>query len=244
MGREVSASAQADAGAEIVAGVDRAATAAEYPVYADFSALSRESADVLIDFSVAPAVDAVLDFAERTGMPAVICTTGLSEAQLTRVAALQEKIAVLQSANMSLGVNLLMKLAAEAAGILAAKGFDIEIVEKHHRRKVDAPSGTALAIADGINAVCHRRFHYVYDREPKHEARAQDEIGISAVRGGTIPGDHDVIYAGDDEVLTVSHRAYSRCIFAQGAVEAAKFLAGQKPGRYTMADVIAAGLEA
>ena len=243
MGREVSATALADAGTEIVAGVDRTAGPADYPVYADFSKLTKESADVLIDFSVAAAVDAVLDFAERTGMPAVICTTGLSEAQLTRIAALQEKVAILRSANMSLGVNLLMKLAAEAANVLAAKGFDIEIVEKHHRRKVDAPSGTALAIADEINAACDELFHYVYDRESRHTAREQDEIGISAVRGGTIPGDHDVIYAGDDEVLTLSHRAYSRRIFSQGAVEAAKFLAGQKPGRYTMADVIAASLQ-
>lgn len=243
MGREVSAFAASDETVKIVAGVDRTELATEYPVYADFSKLTKESADVLIDFSVAPAVDAVLDFAERTGMPAVICTTGLSEAQLTRIASLQEKVAILRSANMSLGVNLLMKLAAEAANVLAAKGFDIEIVEKHHRRKVDAPSGTALAIADEINAACNERFHYVYDREPRHTAREQDEIGISAVRGGTIPGDHDVLYAGEDEVLSLSHRAYSRRIFAQGAVEAAKFLAGQKPGPYTMADVIAASLE-
>ena len=133
MGREVSAFAASDETVKIVAGVDRAELATEYPVYADFSKLTKECADVLIDFSVAPAVDAVLDFAERTGMPAVICTTGLSEAQLTRIASLQEKVAILRSANMSLGVNLLMKLAAEAANVLAAKGFDIEIVEKHHR---------------------------------------------------------------------------------------------------------------
>lgn len=148
-------------------------------------------------------------------------------------------MAILKSANMSLGINMLFRLLKEAAGILAPAGFDIEIVEKHHNLKVDAPSGTALALADSINEEMGDAYDYVYDRSQVREKRKEKEIGISAVRGGTIVGDHDVIFAGADEVVTFSHRAYSKAVFGKGAVQAAKFLAGKPAGMYDMGDVIA-----
>ena len=146
--------------------------------------------------------------------------------------------AVLKSANMSVGINLLLKLLKEAAPTLAAAGFDIEIVEKHHNQKLDAPSGTALALADAVNEASDGVYHYVYDRSQVRQKREKNEIGISAVRGGTIVGDHDVIFAGTDEVITFEHRAYSRAVFGKGAIQAAKFLAGKPAGRYDMSDVI------
>jgi len=157
------------------------------------------------------------------------------------VAAVEEaskKVAILRSANMSLGVNMLLKILKEAAGILAPAGFDIEIVEKHHNLKVDAPSGTALALADSINEELGNQYEYVYDRSQVRQKRSEKEIGISSVRGGTIVGDHDVIFAGMDEVVTFSHRAYSKAVFGKGAVQAAKFLAGKPAGKYEMSDVI------
>ena len=145
---------------------------------------------------------------------------------------------MLKSANMSLGVNMLLKLLQDATKILAPAGFDIEIVEKHHNQKVDAPSGTALALADSINEVFDNSYEYVYDRSTRREKRPEKEIGISAVRGGSIVGDHDVIFAGTDEVITFSHTAYSRSVFGKGAIEAAKFLSGKPAGYYSMKDVI------
>jgi len=148
------------------------------------------------------------------------------------------KTAVLKSANMSMGINLLLKLLKEAAGVLAPAGFDIEIVEKHHNQKVDAPSGTALALADSINEEFNNEYTYVYDRSTRRQKRDAKEIGLSAVRGGTIVGDHDVIFAGEDEVITFSHTAYSKNVFAKGAVQAAKFLKAKPAGLYDMSDVI------
>lgn len=168
----------------------------------------------------------------------MLCTTGLSEAQLAAVKEASKKVAILRSANMSLGVNMLLKILKEAAGILAPAGFDIEIVEKHHNLKVDAPSGTALALADSINEELGNQYEYVYDRSQVRQKRSEKEIGISSVRGGTIVGDHDVIFAGMDEVVTFSHRAYSKAVFGKGAVQAAKFLAGKPAGKYEMSDVI------
>ena len=147
-------------------------------------------------------------------------------------------MAILKSANMSLGINTLLKLLQDAAKVLATAGFDMEIVEKHHRLKCDAPSGTALALADSLNEAMDNQYHYVYDRSQVHQQRDDKEIGISAVRGGTIVGDHDVIFAGPDEVITFSHRAYSKAVFGKGAVEAAKYLAGKPAGLYDMQDVI------
>ncbi len=222
----------------IVAGIDLDSTKKQdYPVFTSLEACDVE-AEVIVDFTAAPAVDGLLAYCEAHRKPVVLCSTGLSETQLERVKACSEKTAVLRSANMSLGVNLLMKLVKEAAHALAPAGFDIEIVEKHHNRKLDAPSGTALALADSINASLGNEYHYQFDRTSRHERRDPREIGISAVRGGSIVGEHDVIFAGQEEVVTFSHTAYSKAIFAKGAVEAAKFLAGKPAGLYTMADVV------
>ena len=195
-------------------------------------------ADVIIDFSNAAAIDGLIAYSVRKQIPAVVCTTGMSGEQLSALDEASTKTAILKSANMSVGINLLEVLIEEAAPKLAAAGFDIEIVEKHHKMKVDAPSGTALALADAANAALGNEYEYVYDRTVRRQKRPVKEIGISAVRGGTIVGDHDVIFAGQDEVITFSHRAYSRAVFGKGAVEAAKFLAGKKTGFYTMGDVL------
>ena len=196
------------------------------------------TADAVIDFSAAPAVDGLIEYCVEKQVPCVLCTTGLSEEQLAKVKEASGKVAILKSANMSLGINMLLKLLKDATNILAPAGFDIEIVEKHHNQKVDAPSGTALALADSINEELDNDYNYVYDRSQVREKRTQKEIGISAVRGGTIVGEHDVIFAGADEVITFSHRAYSKAVFGKGAIQAAKFLAGKPAGMYDMSDVI------
>lgn len=223
---------------EIVAGVDVSDHIQNsYPVYHDLASCDV-AADVVIDFASAKAVDALLDFCVEKQIPCVLCTTGLSKEQLAHVEEAAGKVAVLRSANMSVGINLLMKLLKEASPVLADAGFDIEIVEKHHNLKVDAPSGTAIALADSINDAFAEKYEYVYDRSARRQKRPEKEIGISAVRGGTIVGDHDVIFAGADEVITFSHRAYSRTVFGKGAVQAAKYLAGKPAGLYNMSDVI------
>ena len=237
MGQVISSLAEADGEMEIVAGVDLNTERKNgYPVYASLEECPR--ADVIIDFASAKAVDHLLDYCAATGTPVVLCTTGLSEEQIRRVEETAKTAAVLRSANMSLGINLLLKLVKEAARVLAAADFDIEILEKHHNRKLDAPSGTALALADYINEAMESQYHYVYDRSSRRQKRDPREIGIQSVRGGSIVGEHDVIFAGQDEVMTISHTAYSRAIFAKGAVAAAKFLAGKTSGLYDMADVI------
>ena len=239
MGQTISSLIAADKEIEIVAGIDAVDSGKnDYPVFKSISECTVE-ADAVIDFSVAAAVDDLLDYCAEKKLPCVLCTTGLSEAQLEKVKTTSEKTAVLKSANMSLGINMLLKLLKEAAQILSPAGFDIEIVEKHHNQKLDAPSGTALALADSINEEMGDGFEYVYDRSQVRQKRNAKEIGISAVRGGTIVGDHDVIFAGADEVVTFSHRAYSKAVFGKGAIQAAKFLAGKQAGLYDMADVIA-----
>jgi 4-hydroxy-tetrahydrodipicolinate reductase len=234
MGQMITGIIASDPDIEIVAGVDASDHIKNtYPVFKSIAECDVE-ADAVIDFCVAGAVDGLLDYCVEKQIPCVLCTTGLSEAQLAHVEEASKKVAVLKSANMSLGVNMLLKILKEAASILVPAGFDIEIVEKHHNRKVDAPSGTALALADSIN----EEFGNVYDRSNVRAKRTDKEIGISAVRGGTIVGDHDVIFAGEDEVVTFSHRAYSRALFGKGAVSAAKFLKGKPAGKYDMQDVI------
>lgn len=238
MGQTISGLTAADEEIEIVAGIDACGGISNpYPVFKEIGACDVE-ADVVIDFSAAPAVDALLAYCVERKLPCVLCTTGLSEDQLAAVSKAAEQIAVLKSANMSLGINLLLKMLKEASHVLADAGFDIEIVEKHHNLKKDAPSGTALALADSINEEFDNSYRYVYDRSQVRESRSRKEIGISAVRGGTIVGDHDVIFAGADEVVTFSHRAYSKAVFGKGAVQAAKFLAGKPAGMYDMSDVI------
>lgn len=240
MGQVISDLVAQDAEAEVVAGIDIADSGKNgYPVYTNMNECQVE-ADVLIDFSSAKATDALLEYCEERKLPIVLCTTGLSAEQLEKVEKTAETTAVLKSANMSLGINTLMKLLQDAARVLATAGFDVEIVEKHHKRKLDAPSGTALALADSINEAMDNSYHYVYDRSERREQRDPKEIGISAVRGGTIVGEHEVIFAGPDEVIEFKHTAYSRAVFGKGAVEAAKFLAGKPAGRYDMSDVIAA----
>lgn len=238
MGRMVTELCSQDEEMKIVAGIDAFHQgASEYPVYRDVYNCDI-AADVIIDFSNAAAIDSLLDYCVEKKIPCVLCTTGLSEEQLRHVDEAAKKTAVLRSANMTLGINLLMKLLKEAAPILAGAGFDVEIVEKHHSLKVDAPSGTAIALADAINDEMDGAYEYVYDRSKVRQKRDKRELGISAVRGGTIVGDHDVIFAGTEEVITFSHRAYSKGVFAKGAIQAAKFLAGKKTGLYTMSDVI------
>ena len=227
-----------DASCEAVAGIDLVDNHDRpYPVFTNAADCGVE-ADVIIDFSNYKAVDGLLDFAEERKLPLVLCTTGLTDEQIARVKKHSETAAVLRSANMSLGINLLMQLVQQAAKVLAESGFDMEIVEEHHRRKLDAHSGTALALADSINEAMDGAYHYVFDRSERHESRDEKEIGISAVRGGSIVGVHDVIYAGTDEVIELKHTAYSRAIFAKGAVAAAKYLAGRPAGMYDMQDVI------
>ena len=242
MGRTISSLAKDMADVRIVAGVDlNPQENGQYPVFASLEACQVE-ADVVIDFASARAVDHLLEYCGEKGLPLVLCTTGLSEQQAAQVKKTAEKTAVLRSANMSLGINTLLKLLQDAAKVLAGAGFDVEIVEKHHNRKVDAPSGTALALADSINKSLGNVYEYKFDRSQTREKRDKKEIGISAVRGGTIVGDHDVIFAGTDEVVTFSHTAYSRAIFGKGAVQAAKFLAGKPAGHYQMSHVIDAQL--
>lgn len=240
MGQAIAGLLRGDKEAELVAGIDVSDHIRNpFPVFARMEDCDVE-ADVVIDFTTAAATDALLEHCVAKKLPCVLCTTGLSEQQLERVEAAARETAILKSANMSLGINTLLKLLKEAAAVLAPAGFDIEVVEKHHNRKVDAPSGTALALADSINEELNNEYEYVYDRSRKREKRSPKEIGISAVRGGTIVGDHDVIFAGTDEVVTFSHTAYSRTVFAKGAVQAAKFLKGKPAGMYQMSDVIAA----
>ncbi len=238
MGQMIAGLVAADEEIELVAGIDAYdGIANSFPVFATLDSCNVE-ADVVIDFSTATAVDGLLEWCEKKQIPCVLCTTGLTPEQLAKVKETSEKVAILKSANMSLGINMLLKMLKEAAKTLAPAGFDIEIVEKHHNLKVDAPSGTALALADTINEEFDNSYEYVYDRSTKRERRDKKELGISAVRGGTIVGDHDVIFAGADEVITFSHTAYSKAVFGKGAIQAAKFLAGKPAGMYDMKDVI------
>lgn len=240
MGQTITGICKEDTGIEIVAGIDLYdGVPNDYPVFQTISQCDVK-ADVIIDFSNAKAVDDLLEYAVERQLPVVLCTTGLSEEQLQRVEATYEKVAILKSANMSLGVNTLLELLKKAALVFAPAGYDMEIVEKHHNLKLDAPSGTAIALADSMNEALDGKYNYVYDRSQVRQQRDKYEIGISAVRGGNIVGEHEVFFCGQDEVIEFKHTAYSKAVFAKGAVEAAKFLAGKPSGHYDMADVIAA----
>ena len=240
MGQCITQICAQDPDIEIVAGIDMYdGIKNTYPVFASLAECTVD-ADVIIDFSNAKAVDTLVDYCEEKQIPVVLCTTGLSEEQLQKVERAYEKVAILKSANMSLGINTLMELLKKAATVFAPAGFDMEIVEKHHNQKLDAPSGTALALADSMNDALEDAYTYKYDRSQERKKRDKYEIGISAVRGGNIVGEHEVIFAGQDEVIEFKHTAYSKAVFAKGAVEAAKFLNGKGAGHYDMADVIAA----
>ncbi|MCI5621856.1 MAG: 4-hydroxy-tetrahydrodipicolinate reductase [Lachnospiraceae bacterium] len=240
MGQVITDIIEKDPEVTIVAGIDiYDEQKNDYPVFKNIADCDIP-ADAIIDFSNASAVDELLDYCEKTKMPVVLCTTGLSDEQLARVQQVSNSVAVLKSANMSLGINTLMNLLQKAVEVLAPAGFDIEIVEKHHNQKLDAPSGTALALADAMNSAMNQAYEYKYDRSQERKKREPNEIGIQAVRGGTIVGEHEVIFAGTDEVIEFKHTAYSKAIFGKGAVEAAKFLAGKPAGMYDMHDVIEA----
>ncbi len=240
MGRSISEIVAGDPDIEIVAGVDKAGNNTfGYPVFSNLKDVNVQ-AEVVIDFTAPVALkeNDMFRLAKERGYALVLCTTGYSQAEIEEINEASKEIPILRSANMSLGINLLLKLVAEAAAILCKEGFDPEIVEKHHNQKMDAPSGTALALADAINSVLNNEYDYKYDRHSVREKRPVKEIGISAVRGGNIVGEHEVLFAGTDEVIEFKHTAYSKAVFGKGAVAAAKFLAGKKPGMYSMKDVI------
>lgn len=236
MGQVIARTVAARDGFEIVAGLDRVAdSTGAFPVFA--TADIDIPADIIIDFSHPALLQTVLALAEKRHLPVIIATTGLSDEQLAAVRALSEKVPVFFSANMSIGVNLLSALVEKAAKVLG-NDFDIEIVEKHHNQKVDAPSGTALMLADAAKAGLSFAPHYVFDRHSVRQKREKTEIGISSVRAGTIVGEHEVIFGGQDEVITLSHLAMSKEIFAVGALNAATFLVGKPAGLYSMKDMI------
>ncbi len=238
MGKVVAQMAAEDPDVQIAAGIDAFGEASgEFPVFASLKECTVP-ADAIIDFSTAKAVDELLAYGVERNIPMVVCTTGLSDQQIENLKEASGQVAILRSANMSLGVNTVLKLLKAAAPVLVPNGFDPEVVEMHHRRKLDAPSGTAVSLADGINEALGGSYHVTYDRSDRREARDPKEIGVSALRGGTVVGVHDVVFAGEDEVIEIRHTAYSRNIFAKGALSAAKFLARKAPGLYDMADVI------
>ncbi|MBE7045476.1 MAG: 4-hydroxy-tetrahydrodipicolinate reductase [Ruminococcaceae bacterium] len=239
MGQVISRLAAEDAEAQIVAGLDiNTHLQNPYPVFTNLNDCNID-ADVIIDFSHPSVLEPLLAFAVSKNLPVIVATTGLSEEQKNHLQETATKIPVFFSANMSLGINLLISLAKKAA-VLLEEQFDIEIIEKHHNQKIDAPSGTALAIADGISEVLKTPAEYVYDRHSVRKKRSKNEIGLHAIRGGTIVGEHDIIFAGNDEVITLSHSAASKEVFAVGAIKAAKFMKGKPSGMYNMSDLIAA----
>lgn len=237
MGRVITRLAELDADCNIVAGIDiNDFCDNAYPVFTD--ALKCDiAADVIVDFSHPSALSGILEFAKSKNIPAIIATTGLSEEQRAMLDEVSGEIPIFFSANMSLGINLLIALAKKATAILEGS-FDIEIVEKHHNQKIDAPSGTALAIADGISDVLSQKPEYVYDRHSVRKKRTKTEIGIHSIRGGAIVGEHEVIFAGQDEVITLAHQATSKEVFAVGSIKAAKFMKGKSAGMYDMNDLI------
>ena len=238
MGKVISRCVSERDDCEIVAGVDMAGVGdGGYPVFPSPLQVPV-SGDVIIDFSHPSVLDGLLEFATHHKIPVVISTTGYSEEQVKKIKAASEQIPIFFSGNMSLGINLLIELSKRAAAVLGPD-FDIEIVEKHHNNKIDAPSGTALMLANAVKEEMEPPVQFVYDRHTQREKRSKQEIGIHSVRGGTIVGEHDVIFAGHDEVITLSHSAQSREVSAVGSVNAALFLAGRQPGMYQMSDLLA-----
>ena len=240
MGQVIAKLVAQDDSVRIVAGIDPNVSAPNsYPVFPRADECSVD-ADVIIDFSTAKAVRPLLEFAYSKNIPVIVCTTGLYDDDVSYIKEISSSLPIFFSANMSLGVNLLIGLAKRATEILTDAGFDIEIIEKHHNQKIDAPSGTALAIADGINDVLDHQYVYQLNRSAVREKRAKKEIGIHAIRGGTIVGEHDVMFAGQDEIITLSHRATSKEVFAVGALKAAKFMdqKSNTPGLYNMEHLI------
>lgn len=239
MGKAVARVCEETGNVNITAGYDiNTAQYAGFPVYSSLDEV-KEPFDVIIDFSHPALFDSIISCCTEHKKPAVICTTGLSEAQTARLKAAAQTAPIFFSANMSIGINLLIDLCCKAAKLLE-NNFDIEIIEKHHNRKLDAPSGTALAIADAISDAVSYNPEYIYDRHSVRKKRDKSEIGIHAIRGGTIVGEHEVIFAGNDEVISLKHSAASREVFAVGAVKAAAFMKNRPAGLYNMQDLIAA----
>lgn len=237
MGKVIQSVAAARENCEIVAGVDFNTENNTFPVYKTLNEVTEE-ADVIIDFSNPALLESLLDYSVNKNIPVVIATTGYDENQKKMIKDASKKAPVFFTYNMSIGINLLANLAKKAVSVLG-DDFDIEIVEKHHNQKIDAPSGTALMLADAMCEEIEKPMNYEYDRHSKREKRTKDEIGLHAVRGGTIVGEHDIIFAGRDEIITLSHSARSKEIFAVGAVNAAMFMANNKaPGMYTMKEMI------
>lgn len=220
----------------IAAGIDLNTESDSFPIYSSFDEI-KEDADVIIDFSNPVLLNDLLDFAVKKSMPVVIATTGYDESQKKQIEEASRKTSVFFTYNMSLGINLLANLAKKAVQVLG-DGFDIEIIEKHHNQKIDAPSGTALMLADAICEELNKPMKYEYDRHSKREKRTENEIGIHAVRGGTIVGEHEIMFAGRDEIITLSHSARSKEVFAVGAVNAALFLKDKPAGMYSMKEMI------
>ena len=239
MGKAIEQMCQNGEGFRIVAGVDvNLGVPHEFPTVSDINELSCK-ADAIIDFSHHSTVKALSEYAVKTGTPVIFCTTGYNDEELDIINRASKNVAVFRSGNMSLGINLLIELSKKASEIL--EGFDIEIIEQHHNQKLDAPSGTALMIADGIKDV-REDSEYVYDRTKVRQKRSQNEIGIHSVRGGSIVGEHEVIFAGRNENITLRHSALSREVFADGALKAAKFIKGKGAGMYNMSSVLAESL--
>lgn len=237
MGQVITRLAKQYGDLKIAAGYDIADSGKnEYPVFTSLKSCNLRI-DAIIDFSNPAALEGLMAYAVEKRIPTVVATTGLSAVQKNLLAKASDMIPVFFSANMSLGINLLIDLVKKAAKLLEPN-FDIEIIEKHHNQKLDAPSGTALAIADGINTVLAKKQEYIYDRHSRRKKRSKTEIGIHAIRGGTIVGDHSVLFAGDDELIEISHKATSKDIFGTGALRAARFIVRKKPGMYDMNDLI------
>ena len=236
MGGFISNCCETDNEIQIVAGVDRINNGQKFPIFTKFSDINIK-ADVIIDFSTTALIDDLLNYAVKQNMPVVIATTGYTNEQIEKIKETSKIIPIFFTFNMSLGVNLLCSLAKKAAGILG-NSFDIEIIEKHHNLKIDAPSGTALMLANAINSQFQDKLNYEYDRHSKRSKRTKNEIGIHSIRGGTIVGEHDVIFAGHDEVITLSHSAASKEVFAVGAIKAAKFVFDKQPGLYDMNNIM------
>lgn len=236
MGRNIFEILQNDEKVRVVCGVDpHTPEGINVPVYADFKHIN-EDVDVIIDFSSPAALEGELEYATAKGVPAVIASTGFSQEQLEAIKEASKKTAIFKTANFSLGVNLMVNLVKKAADVLG-ENFDVEIIERHHNKKVDAPSGTALMLAEAVNGEFAEKRNYVEGRSGM-VGRRGNEIGIHAVRGGTIVGEHEVMFAGDDEIITVTHSARSKRVFAAGAVKAAKWLPSKSAGMYDMNDLL------
>ena len=220
-----------------IAGLDRLEDlSGRFPIYSSVDDI-KEDVDCIVDFSNPSLLDTLLEYAEENKLSMVLCTTGYSDEQLIQIEKASEKIPIFFSMNMSLGINLLIELAKKASKVFGDQ-FDVEIIEKHHNQKIDAPSGTAYMIADAVNDVNDGKYHYEYNRNAVRQKREPNEIGIHSVRGGTIVGEHEVLFAGHDELLQITHTALSREVFAVGAVNAVKFVVGKKPHMYNMSDMI------